>query len=580
MTSRLPPVDVVVLGLGAANGVVAHVLTEAGLEVAALEAGPRVDRAASALDEVGNDLRARLSAPKALGEIPTWRTDRADKAQPAPYPTLMVNAVGGTTLHYEGLSGRFSPWNFETRTRVIERHGADAIPPDSTLADWSFSYDELEPYYDLTERAIGVSGIAANVAGSPQNAAGNIFEGKRSAPFPMPPLRSTGWSDLMSEAARRLDWHPFPAPAAINTEEYDGRSACTYCGFCQYNVCHCDAKGATHLNVIPRAEATGLLRVETDARVTRIDVNSDGLASGVTFVRDGQEWRQPAKIVAIGCFVFENVRLLLLSRSAPFPNGLANNSGQVGKHLIAHLCPFVQGQFPGKNLNLFNGNGSQVACVDDFNADRGGGAGDGFIGGGMIVAFREMGLIAHMKIPGPPSLPRWGAEWKAWMVANARSLGPTYGEFDALSYEDNFMDLDPEVTDAHGIPVIRVTHRVHENERRGTDFLRARQHEWLRAAGATETWDLPLHIEGRHCYGGTRMGSDPSTSVVDGYGFAHEIPNLAIVGASTFPTAGGINPTLTVQAAAWRTADWIIRNLRSESGVASPSATWRSSGPE
>jgi gluconate 2-dehydrogenase alpha chain len=561
MSSRLAPVDVALVGLGAANGVVAHVLTEAGLEVAALEAGPRVDRRAAAQDEVGNHLRARLSAPKSLGEIPTWRTDPGAKAARSPYPTLMVNAVGGTTLHYEGLSGRLHPYNFETRTRVIERYGARAIPAGSTLADWSFSYEELEPYYDLSERALGVAGIAANVAGRPKDRAGNVFEGQRSAPFPMPPLRSTGWSELMSDAARALGWHPFPAPAAINSVEYDGRPACTYCGFCQYNVCHCDAKGATHLNVIPRAEATGLLRIETDARVTRLDVDSDGLASGVAFVRDGREWHQPARVVAIGCFVFENVRLLLLSRSPAFPDGLANNGGAVGRHVIAHLCPFVQGLFPGRDLNLFNGNGSQVTCIDDFNADHHDHSEDGFVGGSMLVASREMGLIAHMKTPGPPSVPRWGADWKAWMAANARSLGPTYGQFDALPYEDNFLDLDPEVTDAHGVPVIRVTHRVHENERRGIEFLRRRQHEWLRAAGATDTWDLPLHIEGRHCYGGTRMGSDPAGSVVDGYGFAHEVPNLAIVGASTFPTAGGINPTLTVQATAWRTAERIVAQV-------------------
>ena len=142
----------------------------------------------------------------------------------------------------------------------------------------------------------------------------------------------------MSGAAQRLGWHPFPAPAAINTVEYDGRPACTYCGFCQYNVCHCDAKGATHLNVIPRAEATGLLRIETDARVTRINVDSDGLASGITFIRGGQEWLQPAKVVAVGCFVFENVRLLLLSRSRAFPNGLANNTpAKVGLMAEARL---------------------------------------------------------------------------------------------------------------------------------------------------------------------------------------------------------------------------------------------------
>jgi gluconate 2-dehydrogenase alpha chain len=568
MSSRRAPVEVVLVGIGAANGVVAQVLTEAGVEVVALEAGPRVDHTAAAQDEIANDLRARWSAPKAAGELPTWRMGANSLAGRPPFPILMVNGVGGTTLHYEAISGRLLPWNFETRTRLVERYGEHRIPTGSTVSDWAASYDQLEPYYTQVERALGVAGAAANVVGEPQDPAGNIREGPRSEPFPMPPLRPGGWGRLMAQAARQMGWHPFPVPAAINSVAYDGRPACTYCGYCQHNVCHNNSKGAIHVNMIPRAEVTGRLRIETDARVTGIEIDSEGRACGVTFIRDGQMCYQPAKVVVVGGFVFENVRLLLLSRSRAFPDGLANNSGQVGKHLIIHLATFVQGLFPGKNLNVFNGTGAQATCVDEFNADHRDHREDDFITGGMLAAFREMGLIAHMRASSPSSVPRWGSAWKAWVAENARSIGSTWAQLDALPYEDNFLDLDPNVKDPYGLPVIRVTHRIHDNERRALEFLLSRQKMWLAAAGAAETWSFPFHVEGRHAYGGTRMGSDPATSVVDGHGFAHEVPNLAVVGASTFPTASGMNPTLTVQATSWRTAERIARELEDVGAMA------------
>ena len=568
MSSRLPPVEVALVGLGAANGIIAQVLTEAGIEVAALEAGPRVDRTAAALDEIANDMRARWSTPKALGEMPTARPDVNTKATRPAYPVLMVNGVGGTTLHFDGLMGRLLPWNFETRTRLIETYGEGRIPQGSTVSDWPISYDDLEPYYTRTERAIGVSGVAANVAGQPQNQQGNIREAMRSEPLPMPPLRPGGWSKLMAGAARDLGWHPFQMHAAINSVEYDGRPACTYCGYCAHNVCHNDSKAATNVNVIPRAEATGRLRIETDAPVVSIDVDSEGRACGVTFVRDGERWHQPAKVVVVGCFVFENTRLLLLSKSRAFPNGLANNGGQVGKHMINHLNTFVQGLFPGRNLKVLNGTGAQVVAIDEFNAGHRDHTDDPFVTGGMLGALREMGLIGQMRASTPPSVPRWGSAWKSWIAENALSVGSTWGQLDALSYEDNFLDLDPQVKDPRGLPVIRITHRIHENERRAMEFLQTRQAMWLTAAGASKTWSYPFHVEARHAYGGTRMGSDPSASVVDGHGFAHEVPNLVMVGASTFPTASGINPTLTVQAAAWRTADRIIASLEDIAAVA------------
>ncbi len=141
MTEHAPPTDVLLIGLGAAGGIAAHVLTQAGLEVVALEAGPRLQASMMTLDEVRNDLRSWLSSPKVAHEIPTWRSDPSEQARPSPWPMLMVNAVGGTTVHYDCASLRFQPWHFAARTQTIERYGDGAIPAGSTLADWPLSYE-------------------------------------------------------------------------------------------------------------------------------------------------------------------------------------------------------------------------------------------------------------------------------------------------------------------------------------------------------------------------------------------------------------------------------------------------------
>jgi gluconate 2-dehydrogenase alpha chain len=549
MGERERPADVVLVGLGGAGGVAAHVLTAAGLDVVALEAGPRIGPADASFDEIRTDTRNWMAGPKARHEVPTWRTDPSEEAGPSPWPVLMMNGVGGSTVHYECVSHRFLPWNFESRTSALERYGAGAIPAGSTLADWPLSYGELESFYDAVEHTIGVSGQAG----------ANHFEGARARDFPMEPLRTTGWAQLMASAGRDLGWHPFPVPAAINSRPYNGNGECTYCGFCQSNSCHAGAKGGTADTVIPMAEATGLLRVETGARVSRIEVGADGLVSGVRYVQDGIERVQPARVVLVGTFTYENVRLLLLSKSRAYPEGLSNNHGQVGEHFIAHITPFVYGRFPGKHLRLYNGTMAQGTCVDDFNADNFDHTGLGFLSGGVFSTWSELKPVAFAGGALPPGIPRWGAAWKGWLREHADSVGGAFAQLDALPYEGNRLDLDPVARDPYGDPVVRVTHALHANERRGAAFLTERLGTWLREAGAAEVWSAnPEFVEGRHVYGGTRMGDDPDTSVVDRWGFSHEVPNLGVIGASTFPTAGGHNPTLTLQALTWRTAQRLV----------------------
>jgi len=521
------------------------------MAVVALEAGPRRRPEEMTLDEIRNDVRNWLSAPKARAEVPTWRETSAEASSQSPWPMLTVNAVGGTTIHYDAVSPRLLPWNFASRSLTVARYGDGAIPRDSTLTDWPLSYDELEPYYDLVEKTIGIGGAAG----------ANPFEGPRSSEYPLGPLRRSGWNRWMQGAARDLGWHPYPAPTALNSEPYNGNPECTYCGFCASNGCYRGAKGSTDATVIRRAEKTGRLRIETGARVTRIEVDDDGRASGVTYVRDGRELFQPGAAVLLGTFVYENARLLLLSTSTAHPNGLCNNHGQVGKHYMAHATPSIYGVFPGRRLNLWSGPWSQATCSDDWNGDNFDHSGLGFVGGGMLAAAHEVKPIALAGGPVPPGVPRFGSGWKSWLRANARSIGSAGAQLESLPYEQNELDLDPAVVDPYGLPVVRVTHRVGESDRRGYAFLSHKLDLWLREAGASETWSAEgIQLDPRHSYGGTRMGDDPCTSVVDRFGFGHECPNLGVIGASTFPTTGGHNPTLTLQALTWRTAERLVKD--------------------
>ena len=539
------PAHAVVVGLGAAGGIAALRFAEAGLKVVGLEAGPRFDRHDFVFDELANDFGNRLGA-KVNGEVPTWRPTAgvdATTSRDGRIVRLMANGVGGGTIHYAGQHLRLAPWHFGLRSSV----GTGALPPDCTATDWPLDYDELEPYYDAVDHELGISG-AGGV---------NPFEGPRSRDYPLPPLRRTGWTELVAQAARRCGLHPFPGPAAILSEPYRGQPACTYCGFCNWNGCHVDAKGSTFLNAIPRAEATGNLEVVPGARVTGIEVDREGLVAGVTYVRDGLAIIQPARFVFLSAHSFENVRLLLLSRSLAHPNGLANNRGQVGRNAMSHLYVGVDGVFPGRRMNRFGGTWPQCTSLDDFNADNFDHAGLGFVGGGCISALAEAKPIATA-LSTPPSVPRWGPAWKAWLAANGNSVGRLVAAAESLPYEDSFLDLDPAVTDPYGVPVIRMTFRLHEQEQRRYDFLHTRMSELLCEAGASETWTsfpkLPA-APFQSLYGATRMGDDPERSVVDRFCVAHDVPILAIVGSSSFPTSGGYGPTATIQALAWRTAD-------------------------
>ena len=244
----------------------------------------------------------------------------------------MMNAVGGTSIHYYANSWRFHPWDFQARSQSIQRYGPNSIPKGSTLEDWPLTYADLEPYYDTIEHEIGVSGKAGNIQGQIDQR-GNVFEGPRRREYPMPPLRDTDFTDLMQTAARKLGFHPHRSPAAINSQPYGGRSACAFHGYCDTGGCHVSAKNSTAVTTIPAALKTKNLKIFERSQATRIVADNNGKATGVLYLRDGQEYFQPAKVVLLSSYTYENVRLLLLSKSKGYPNGLVEQSRPGGQAL-------------------------------------------------------------------------------------------------------------------------------------------------------------------------------------------------------------------------------------------------------
>jgi gluconate 2-dehydrogenase alpha chain len=569
MATTLKKTNVVIVGLGAAGGVACLPLAQAGIEVIGLDAGPRLNTRDMAPDELRLSRKAWPPSPqKTASEGPTFRPNASATAVQGAHP--MMNAVGGTSIHYWAQSWRLNPWDFKVRRETIRRYGASRIPMGSTVEDWPLDYHELEPYYDKVEWAIGVSGKAGNIGGKIDDR-GNIFEGPRTREYPMPPLRSTGFIDKMAASARSLGWHPFPGPAGIASKPFEGRAGCAYHGYCSGGGCHVNAKSSTAVSTIPKAEKTGHFTVVAEARVTRIESENNGRVTGVTYIKGTEEYFQPADVVLVAGYVYENVRLLLLSKSKAYPSGLSNNHGQVGRHYFSHnQGAAVSALFPF-DLNNWYGAPAQGVAVDNWADDNFDHSGLNFIGGGNMWTYTERRPIASVNALGPwmQGKSTWGSAWKAFVKENADRTNTAYLQKTTLPYEDNYLDLDPNVKDAYGIPVIRITGEYKENEKNIALFIHEKMEQWYRAAGAIAIQRQPVApsmTPTTHAYGGTRMGTNPETNVVDAWGFSHEAPNLGILGGSVMGTSGARNPTLTLQALAWRTAEHLAKDWKSIGG--------------
>jgi gluconate 2-dehydrogenase alpha chain len=564
--------DVLIIGMGAAGGIAAYVLAKAGLKVVGIEAGPRLSANdfIKRLDELGESgvQRNSLGAPKYNKEYPTWRPNAKSPTVPAPPAVLgMANCVGGSSVHYGCISWRFHEDDFRVRSATVDRYGKSALPAGTSIIDWPLTYKDLEPYYDKVEYLIGVSGKAGNINGKIQPG-GNPFEAPRSRDYPMPPLRTQDYLTKVAKAMRQLGYHPYTDPAAITSVNYDGRPPCTFCGFCGNGFgCWNNSRSSTLVTSIADAEKTGNLDILTNTRVMSILSDAKGRVTGVKYrATDGRGGTHElaARFVILSSFVYENNRLLLLSTSPRYPHGLSNNHGQVGKYYMVQngVGPAVNGLYPQERLNLWGGTSGQSVAMDDLYGDEFDHHGLGFIRGGSLLALtnnQPLGQTATV----PPDVPLWGTEYKRWIHENINSVGSVSANAEMLPYKANFIDLDPHTKDELGVPVVRLTFNLYKNEYRMAAYMTKKLTAILKASGATKIWGgqvgpVPVNA---HAYGGTRMGDDPASSVVNQFGLSHEAPGLAVMGGSTFTTISGFVPTETIQALAYWGADHIAKNF-------------------
>ena len=592
MPGTRPRTDVVTIGGGWTAAILAWKLGRAGYHTVSIEQGPA--RWANPTFEHNHD-SIRFSVRKAMmvdlsRETWTWRPNPDLPALPIRvYGSFHPGqGLGGAAVHWSAQLWRFTPNHFRYRSHWIDRYGRDVLPPGSTLQDFPVSYEELEPHYDAFEWDIGSSGRTGNLRGELIDG-GNPFEGPRSRRYPLPPLADTIWSARFADAARALGNHPFPQPSAILSEAYTDltgrtRSGCLYCGFCTRFGCEVDAKASPQTTHAPLALDTGRWTVRSDCYALDIPVDRHGRATGVRYLdADGREQFQPADVVVAAGYTLSNVRALLLSRSDAHPEGIGNDRGQVGRNATHQLFLGPATGLFDEKLRSYTANTSTLQVICDYMEDNFDHSGLGFIGGSMIYSSpgerepatsagdlpfgnRGSGQVASSgSSSSSDSGPRnWGTVWKEGLrrwdhVAAVRIQG------DSLPYEQNRFDLDPRYTDAYGRPLLRFTFDWTDNEYAHHRYMAARCSEILAAAGPK---DSSIHDElkpytvrnyqSTHVNGGAIMGTDESRSVTNQYGQVWDTPNVYVTGAALFPFNPGFNPTGTVAALAYRTADAMV----------------------
>ncbi len=535
------PVDFVIVGSGASGGVLARELSQAGFDVVVLEQGPYRTAKDFGHDEVKNMMLGDLTSHPQWADPQSFRQDESEVAQSSPGglpPALYARTVGGSSVHFSGNYWRMRPLDFKERSLLGPIEGTG-------FADWPITYEELEPYYTKAEYEIGVSG------------APGPFDAPRSRPFPMPPMPVKSSGVLLEQGALAMGWHPQPAPMAILSQPYRGRPPCSHCGFCIGFGCEMNAKSSTLASMIPEAEATGRCEIRPLSTVYRIQTGKQGRVEEVLYVdADGQQQGQRARAVILAANGAETPRLLLMSDGPGSPDGLANGSGLVGKYLMGNGHSVIHGYFE----HLLNDWKSiQVTrIVHDFYATD---PKRGFYGGGGMDGrplVNSMPALHALTEAGNAPL-RWGADFKRDVRSGfSRHMG-ILSSTTSLPVERNNVTLDPTGKDAIGRPLVRMTYRDHDDDLAMMQFLQDRGNEILEAAGAQRIWREPVEPQRffAHLLGTCRMGEDPATSVVDPYHRSHEVENLFICDGSSMVSSGRGQPTLTIQALAFRAAEHI-----------------------
>lgn len=526
--------DALIIGAGASGAVAAAQLAQNGISVVCLEQGPYV----SASEFWGNKPEWEFMTTKRWHPCPNVR------ALPDDYPVevsesdvnpLMYNAVGGSTILYAAHWQRFAPSDFRVKTL------------DDVADDWPFTYQDLEPYYDQMDVEMGISGLAGDPAYPPMT------------DFPLPPLPIGKIGMKAAAGMNKLGWHWWPAPNAIPSRAYRGRNQCARWGTC-LTGCPEQAKASVDLTHWPIALKNGA-RLVTGARVCEILIDGRGRASGAVYIdRDGSNHRQEASTVIVCANGIGTPRLLLLSKSPQFPDGLANSSGLVGKNLMMHPYAAVSGSFDDRLESWLGPAGQTIQSMHFYETEQS----RGFVRGAKWQVMPSGGPLGmRAAYGGKPLEEAWGAN----LHRNTRKVFGRSFEWgiiaEDLPDESNHVEIVPSLTDSDGIPAPKIVYQNSENTKKLIDFHLERCKEAMSAAGAIDMVVTPLMRDcGWHLMGTARMGEDPKTSVVDQWGQSHDVPNLYIYDGSVFITSSGVNPTGTICAIALRCVKHLVRERR------------------
>jgi choline dehydrogenase-like flavoprotein len=511
-------VDVLIIGAGASAAAFAWSIADTKMHIVCLEQGDWVDH--QNYPSVGKDWHSRPD----FGSDPNVRKAAADypiNCEDSDIAASNYNGVGGGTILYAAHFPRFHPSDFRVKTL------------DGVAGDWPIDYKTLEPFYAINDKMMGVSGLAGDPAYPPKQPV-------------MPPLPLGKSSAALARGYNQLGWHWWPSDCAINTETYDGRDKCINLGTCGIG-CPQGAKGSVDVTYWPIAIRSGV-ELKTNCRVREITVGSDGMATGaIYFDADGNEQRINASMVVVACNGIGTPRLLLNSKSNLFPDGLANSSGLVGKNLMFHPYGGVDGVFD-EELDGNKGPHKGLSCHEFYETD----ASRGFVRGFSFEMHRGYGPINSAVLGMLTGHIPWGAaHHDAYRKIVDRTM-TIVAVCEDLPQVRNEVVLDPELCDSDGIPAAKINYTMSDNSKTMMQFALERGREALDAAGAKDVLREvgPIKHAGWHNMGTTRMGSDPSTSVVNEWGRCHDVKNLFIIDGSLFVTGAAINPTPTIQALA------------------------------
>lgn len=524
--------DVLVVGAGPSGAAIAKAFADARMTVVCLEQGDWPDYSTARSDQP----EFEVAAGKAWSPLPNVRQGVGDypiDESQADISALMWNGIGGSVMLYAGQWMRNMPSDFRVKTL------------DGVADDWLFTYEDLVPYYAQAERDFAVAGLHGDPA----------VPSSDSYPMLAAPIGQAG--RRVAGGHNKLGWHWWPGSNAIATRTYGNLKPCVQRGTCIWG-CIDGAKSTPDITHWPDMVARGVHLVAR-AAVARVEVDVQGRASGVVYVdAAGRERRQRARLVVLAANGVGTPRILLMSASAQHPDGLANSSGLVGKRLMMHPYAAVVGTFDDPIGTTQGAYGQLIYSLQFYETD----VNRGFVRGAKWNLMPTGGPIAMMRpFPWGDSSRMWGENFHR-TVRSRLNHSVNWGiTCEDLPEEKNQVQLSDTMVDSYGLPAAKIVYETSENSRRMLEFHTARAEESLRASGASSVSIAPQVREtGWHLLGTTTMGDSASTSVTDGYGITHDVPNLVIADGSTWPTSAGMNPTATVAAMALRTADHLIRN--------------------